>query len=191
MTGRTSGGTGQGNGAGQVGGRRGDDSGSLSDGELRGILDAMSQVMEKAFDRLDDQTRALDKLTVAIESLQAKPDSADPQRVAQVTAQGVRDTLLPHLVKIVSAMEELNGGKALLRERLRAMDREEARHGRWRFHPAAVVVGIPLALVLLLALAVPRAVAQTAVTCRATGGTWYEASERYPAACLFSKEEGE
>lgn len=150
------------------------------DKALHETLDLLSQVVASISDRLDRQSETLDRLAAA----QA---AASPDRVAGATALAVREALGPHLLKIVSVMEDLGGGKALLRERLRAMDREEARQGRWRTHPAALVVGIPLALILLLALAVPRAVAQTSVTCRATGGTWYEASERYPAACLFSR----
>ncbi len=43
--------------------------------------------------------------------------------------------------------------------------------GCWRVQPWAVVAGIPLALVIFLALTFPRAVAQTPLTCHATGGT--------------------
>lgn len=154
------------------------------DKALHETLDLLSQVAASISDRLDKQSGTFDRL----EAAQA---AASPDRVAGATARAVREALGPDLLKIVSVLEELGGGKALLRERLRTMDREEARQGRWRTHPTAVIVGIPLVLVLLLALAVPRAVAQTPLTCRATGGTWYEASERYPAACLFSTPQGE
>jgi hypothetical protein len=82
-------------------------------------------------------------------------------------------------------MDGLTGGKALLRERWRAFDREEARQGRWRFEPWAVSLGIPLALGLLLAAVMPSAVAQTPLTCRGAGGWWWVATERYPAVCVF------
>ena len=158
---------------------------SSLDAELRETLDLLSQVVASISDRLDRQGEVLDRLAKAQEQAQA---AASPDRVALTTAQAVRDTLLPSLTKLVGLLEELGGGKALLRERLRAMDREEARQGRWRNHPWAVVLGIPLALVLLLSLAVPRAVAQAPLTCRATGGTWYAATDRYPAACMFPAE---
>ena len=155
---------------------------SSLDAELRETLDLLSQVVASISDRLDKQGEVLDRLANAQEQAQA---AASPDRAAQITTQAVHDPLLPSLTKLVGLLEELGGGKALLRERLRAMDREEARQGRWRIHPWAVVGGIPLALALLLALVMPRAVAQTPLTCRATGGTWYAATETYPAACVF------
>jgi hypothetical protein len=85
-------------------------------------------------------------------------------------------------------MEGLTGGKALLRERWHAFDREEARQGRWRFEPLGVTVGIPLALGLLLAALMPSAVAQTPFTCRAASGWWLTQTERHPAACLFEAQ---
>lgn len=177
MKGPTSGGAGSGRG--------------LPEPELRAILDGMAQVMEQAFDRLDDQTRALHQLTAAVEALQAKPgDEAgvDPDRVAAATARSVSQTLVPELHKIVDTMEGLTGGKALLRERWRAFDREEARQGRWRFQPWAVTLGIPLALGLLLAAFMPSAVAQTPLTCRAAGGWWLTQTERQPAACVLNAQ---
>jgi hypothetical protein len=184
MKGPTSGGTGGRDGTGSPG--RG-----LTDAELRAILDGMSQVMEGTLDRLDDQTRALHKLTAAVEALGAKPGPAatiDLGGVSRVTGEAVRDALKPTLTKLVDVLETMTGAKALLRERMRAMDREEARQGRWRFQPWAVVVGIPLAALLALALTVPRAAAQFSPTCRLTGGTWYDATDSYTAACMYPKE---
>lgn len=156
---------------------------SSSDADLQATLDLLSQVVANISDRLDTQTATLDRLA----KTQAQP-APSPDRLAAATAQAVRDDLGPRLTEILDAMEVLNGGKALLNERWRAFDREEARQGRWRVQPWAVVLGIPLALVLLLALAIPRAVSQTPVTCRATGGTWWDATERYPAVCLFAAD---
>ncbi len=198
MSGPASGGTGRG-GASGAGGR---DNGSssapdLSPAELRVLLDGMSQVLERAFDRLDDQTRALDRVAAAMAEVnatlarQAKAEAADPQRVAHATAAAVRETIAPLLHKIVDAMEQLNGTKALLRQRMRAFESEEAIYGRWRLYPVTLVAGIPLLLAAVLALAVPRAVAQTSLTCRATGGEWWNETESYPAACLFSAERRE
>ena len=65
------------------------------------------------------------------------------------------------------------------------VDEEEARLGRWLFQPWAVTLGVPLGLGLLLAALMPSAVAQTELTCRAAGGIWWVATERYPAACTF------
>lgn len=152
-----------------------------SEVDLTETLDLLSQVVASISDRLDKQSETLDRLAAA----QA---TAPPDQVALANAHAVREALVPYLVKIVNVMEEMGGTKVLLRERLRAMDREEARQGRWRTHPAALIVGVPLALVLLLALAVPRAVAQTPLTCRATGGTWSEATAAYPTACLFATQ---
>lgn len=162
---------------------------SLPPAELAAVLDGMAQVMEKAFNRLDDQTRALHKLTATIEALGAKLDDeagTDPDRIAAATARSVAQTLVPELHKIVDTMDGLTGGKALLRERWRAFDKEEARQGRWRFQPWAVTLGIPLALGLLLAALMPAAVAQTPFTCHATGGLWLTPTEREPAACMLN-----
>ncbi|TNC44699.1 hypothetical protein FHG66_20535 [Rubellimicrobium rubrum] len=153
------------------------------DADLRDTLDLLSQVVAILSDRLDRQTATLDWLAKG--QLQAHA-ATSPDHVAAATAQAVTDALGPRLTEIVDAMEELNGTKAVLRERWRIVDREEARLGRWRVQPWAVVAGIPLALVIFLAFTVPRAVAQTSFTCRATGGTWWEATERYPAICLFA-----
>ncbi|TNC46477.1 hypothetical protein FHG66_18815 [Rubellimicrobium rubrum] len=161
---------------------------SSLDAELRETLDLLSQVVASLSERMDRQTEVLDRL-VEMQARDSVEANTSPDRVAALASTATTDAvgkiLLPSLTRLVGLLEELGGGKALLRERLRAMDREEARRGRWRTHPWAVVTGIPLALILLLAFAVPRAVAQAPITCHATGGTWYEASERYPAACLF------
>lgn len=183
MRGPTSGGNSRGGGNSDSSGR------GLPPAELAAVLDGMARVMEETFDRLDDQTRALHKLTAAVEALQAKlGDEAgvDPDRVAALTARSVSQALVPELHKIVDTMEGLTGGKALLRERWRAFDREEARQGRWRFQPWAVSLGIPLTLGLLLAAFMPSAVAQTPFTCRATGGLWLTQTERDPAACMLN-----
>ena len=98
--------------------------------------------------------------------------------------------------KLVDVMEDLTGKKEVLRQRLRAirrhdkMKREEARGDRWRSRPVAlaVVVGIPLLLVTVLALAVPRAAAHASLACRATGGTWSPATERFLSGCTYSAD---
>ncbi len=167
------------------GGARGGSGRDLPDAELRETLDLLGQLVANMSDRLDRQAAALDRLAEAQGQMQAQAAAFPPDHVAPAAAAAIRDALVPHLHKIVDVMQELNGGKALLRERWRAFDREEARQGRWRFQPWSVVLGIPLALVLVLALAVPRAVAQTPLTCRAFGGDWWGATQNYPAACYF------
>ena len=157
----------------------------ISDRELPETLDLIAKLVASVSDRLDKQGEALDRLAKGQAQTQA---TASPDRVATTTARSIRETLVPELHKIVDTMEELNGGKALLRERWRAFDREEARQGRWRFQPWAVVVGIPLALVLVLALLVPRAAAHASLTCRATGGTWSPATEHFLSGCTYSAD---
>jgi len=156
-----------------------------SDADLHATLDLLSQVVANISDRLDRQSATLDRLAKAQGQVQPP---ISPDRVAAATAQVVRDDLGPRLTEILDAMEVLNGGKALLNERWRAFDREEARHGRWKVQPWAVVAGIPLALVLLLALAVPRAAAHASFTCRATGGTWSPATEHFLSGCTYSAD---
>lgn len=157
------------------------------DADLRDTLDLLSQVVADISDRLDKQGHTLQAIGSTVTTLaQRKTEAHTSDRVADATARAVGKTLVPSLHKIVDAMEELNGTKAVLRDRWRIVDREEARLGRWKVEPWSVVLGIPLALLLLLALTVPRAVAQTPLTCRATGGTWWDATDAYPATCLFS-----
>jgi len=159
------------------------------DADLRDTLDLLSQVVADISDRLDKQGHALQAIGSTVTTLaQKEAEAPTSDRVADATARAVGKSIVPSLHKIVDAMEELNGTKALLRDRWRIVDREEARLGRWKFEPWSVVVGIPLALLLLLAFTVPRAVAQTPLTCRATGGTWWDATEAYPATCLFSAD---
>ena len=155
---------------------------SINDRELPETLDLIAKLVASVSDRLDKQGEALAKLTQA----QARAhESIEPQRIAATTARFIRETLAPELHKIVDAMEELNGTKALLRKRWQAVDEEEARLGRWRFQPWAITLGVPLGLGLLLAALMPSAVSQTELTCRAAGGIWWVATERYPAACTF------
>ena len=165
-----------------------------SDRELPETLDLIARLVASVSDRLDRQAEALDYLMQAQDRFHAQAQAAqatqarmqvEPDRVALVTAQSVHRTLGPELDRIRDTMAGLTGGKALLRERWRVFDAEEARQGRWRFQPWAVVLGIPLALGLLLAVLMPGAVAQTPFTCRAVGGEWWDHSERYSAACLF------
>ena len=154
----------------------------LPDRELPETLDLVATLVASVADRLDKQGEALDGL---VEAQGQAHERIDPDRVAAATARAVSQALVPELHKIVDTMDGLTGGKALLRERWRAFDREEARLGRWRFQPWAVSLGIPLALGLLLAAFMPSAVAQTPLTCRAAGGWWWVATERYPAVCVF------
>ena len=162
------------------------------DTHLHETLDLLGTLLAEVSRRVEVQGATLDRLAVAGEAQKAKPTTSssapapvDLGRLAQVTREAVREALNPTTARLVDILETLTGTKALLRERMRAIDRDEARQGRWRYQPWAVVVGLPLLLVTVLALTVPRAVAQTPLTCRATGGTWYDASEEYQAACMF------
>ena len=158
---------------------------SINDPEVPETLELIAKLVASLSKRVDDQTAALAKLAAA----QAQADArTDPDTLVRATAEATRRALIPELHKIVDTMEGLTGGKALLRERWRAFDREEARQGRWRFQPWAVVLGIPLGLGLLLAAFMPSAVAQTPLTCRAAGGLWWVQTERHPAACLFEAQ---
>lgn len=164
------------------------------DKDLHETLDLLGTLLTEVSRRVESQGAALDRLATAVEAQKARPGASagappvDLGRVAQVTREAVREALNPTTARLVDILETLTGTKALLRERMRAMDREQARQGRWRYQPWAVVVGLPLLLVTVLALTVPRAVAQTPLTCRATGGTWYDASAEYQAACMFLAE---
>ncbi len=173
---------------------------SIPDRNVPETLELIAKLLASVSERVDNQTEALNELTDALGELataeagalerivatqERTQVAADPDRVARATAHSVSQALVPELHKIVDTMDELTGGKALLRERWRAFDREEARQGRWRFEPWAVSLGIPLALGLLLAAFMPSAVAQTPLTCRGAGGWWWVATERYPAVCVF------
>lgn len=155
-----------------------------SDRELPETLDLIARLVASISDRLDAQGEALAKLTQA--QAQAH-DRIEPNRIAAATARDIRETLVPELHRIVGAMEDLNGTKALLRQRLRAASREESRASWWRRHvPFAATLAGAYALVLVFGLALPRLLAERDLTCWAIGGTWWEATERYPAACMFS-----
>lgn len=177
----TSGGDGRG-GAGGPGDR------GLSDAELRAILDGMSRVMEKAFDQLDDQTRALSKLAAAVAALEAKLDAgagagagADPERVAAVAYQAVRSAVLPALAELAQSVDTFSGKEELLRARLRGLRDRKVAESWWRPH-------LPAALWVLAALVavpvVPNALGLTETGCRLMLGTWYD-SEGRQDACSF------
>lgn len=154
----------------------------IPDRELPETLDLIAKLVASVSTRLDKQGEALAGLAKAQAQAHEK---IEPDRIAAATARSIRETLVPELSKIVDTMDGLTGGKALLRQRWRAFDEEEARQGRWRFQPWAVVLGIPLALVTVLVLAVPRAAAQTLLTCRVAGGEWLVPTDTLPAACTF------
>jgi hypothetical protein len=154
----------------------------IPDREVPEILDLIAKLVASVSTRLDTHGEAL--AHVAKAQAEAK-EGGDPDYVARATAEAVRRVLVPEVNKIVEALNELNGTKAVLRARWRIVDQEEARLGRWLFQPLAVSLGIPLALGLLLAAFMPSAVAQTPLTCRGAGGLWLVATERYPAACRF------
>ena len=90
------------------------------DTALRETLDLLAQLTASISDRLDRQATALDRLADDQAQMQAQAAAFPPDRVAPTTATAVRDALVPHLHKIVDVMQELNGGKAILRERLRS-----------------------------------------------------------------------
>ncbi len=174
---------------------------SIPDRNVPETLELIAKLLASVSERVDKQTEALDELTGALGELataeagalerivatqERTQAAADPDRTAALAARSVSQALVPELHKIVDTMDGLTGGKALLRERWRAFDREEARQGRWRFEPWAVSLGIPLALGLLLAAVMPSAVAQTPLTCRAAGGLWLTQTERDPAACMLN-----
>lgn len=152
--------------------------------EMLKTLQELSTAMTNISDRMNDQAKDLATLKRA-----KAQDSLDPDLLARSTAETVRRSLEPQIAKIVDAMRELNGTKAMLRERWRVVDREEARLGRWLFLPLTVTVGVPLVLAVVLAVTIPRAVAYTPFTCRMTGGTWYEPSERLLSACSYTSDE--
>ena len=158
---------------------------SINDREVPETLDLIAKLVASVSARVDDQSKALAELAKAQEEAQAR---TDPDRIAALAARTIHNSLIPELGKIVDAMQELNGTKALLRARWRVVDREEARLGRWLFLPLTVTVGVPLALASVLALVMPSAVSQTPFTCRASSGEWVAATERYSAACIFPLE---
>lgn len=155
----------------------------IPDRELPETLDLIAKLVASVSTRLDAHGEALDRLTKAHAQAQA---AASPDRTAQATATAVQGALVPHLHKIVDVMQELNGGKAILRERLRAVTREEARASRWRRHvPFSLTLLGAYALVLVFGLAFPRAMAEHSLTCRAIGGLWHGPDANLPATCTF------
>lgn len=92
---------------------------SIPDRELPETLDLIAKLVASVSTRLDTHGEALDRLTKAQAQAQA---AASPDRVAQATATAVQGALVPHLHKIVDVMQELNGTKAILRERLLSSD---------------------------------------------------------------------
>lgn len=161
---------------------------ATSEEEMLKTLQELSTAMTNISDRMNEQAK--DLATLKRTKAQAQPqDPVDPDHVARLAAHAVHQSLAPEIAKIVDAMRELNGTKAMLRERWRVVDREEARLGRWLFLPLTVTVGVPLVLAIVLAVTIPRAVAYTPFTCRMTGGTWYEPSERLLSACSYTSDE--
>lgn len=157
----------------------------------RETLALLAQLVASISDRLDGQAAALDRLAEAQEQARAHLAAVSPDRLSAATAKAVRDGLAPTLHGLVDAMEGLGGTKALLRQRLRAFEAEEAIWGRWRLYPLTLVAGIPLALVTVLVLTVPRAAAQTPLICRIAGGEWLVATDTLPAACIIQTGGGD
>ena len=161
----------------------------IPDRELPETLDLIAKLVASVSDRLDQQREALDGLAKAHTQAQV---TTSPDRVAQATASAVQGALVPHLHKIVDVMQELNGGKAILRERLRLVTAEEARASWWRRHvPFALTLLGAYALVLVFGLAFPRAMAEHSLTCWAIGGLWHGPDADLPATCTFWLPAGE
>lgn len=159
----------------------------IPDRELPETLDLIAKLVASLSTRLDTHGEALDRLAKAQAQAHTQAQAAaSPDRVAQATAAAVQGALVPHLHKIIDVMQELNGTKAILRERLRVVSQEEARASWWRRHvPLSLTLLGAYALVLVFGLAFPRAMAEHSLTCWAIGGTWYGPDLTLPATCTF------
>lgn len=152
------------------------------DEELHETLDLLSQVVADISSRLDHQGEVLDRLAETQERF-------DPNRMAATASTAASEALARPIDRLLDAIADLTGRKAVLRERLRNLKREESRASRWRRHlPLAWTSGAVLLLVLALVFGLPRAMAQVSPTCQAMGGDWYR-SANGQEACIFWLEE--
>lgn len=171
---------------------------SLSDDDLRETLDLLSTVVASVSDRIDSQTRAIDRLTkTAAETRQAAfaaRSQTDPELFTDLAGARINNSLSPAVdaqTQLVNMLAEeiqrlvvLNGEHKTTRDDLlKSIRREKFEAERWRKRiPFTAIFGF--VLVLGLGLGLPRFMAHNDTTCRIIGGQMLVPATGAPACVL-------
>ena len=171
---------------------------SLSDDELRETLELLSTVMASVSDRVDDQTKALDRInktaTEARQAAFAAKAQTDPERYGALVGQTIDGHLSETLQRLEYATNHLDRGTKQTaevlgqarqdqRDTLRSISNREERlrdwQARWPWFALGAVV-----LALAMSVALPRFLASYPSTCALIGGVWTSTTTGTDA-CVF------
>ena len=171
---------------------------SLSDDELRETLELLSTVMASVSDRVDDQTKALDRInktaTEARQAAFAAKAQTDPERYGALVGQTIDGHLSETLQRLEYATNHLDRGTKQTaevlgqarqdqRDTLRSISNREERlrdwQARWPWFALGTVV-----LALAMSVALPRFMASHPSTCAIIGGVWTSTTTGTDA-CVF------
>lgn len=171
---------------------------ALSDDELRETIELFSTVLASVSDRVDDQTKALDRInktaTEARQAAFAAREQTDPQRYADLAARLMDDRSAEIMGRTNEAADNLtraaNHTARVLTEA--ESDRKAAHQELWmregklerskRFLPWFALGAAVLALAMSVAL--PRFLADYPATCAVIGGVWTSTTTGIDA-CVF------
>ena len=171
---------------------------SLSDDELRETLELLSTVMASVSDRVDDQTKALDRINKTATEARQAAFAAKAQTAPENYGKVIAETLGQHLADAISTMDR--SANALDRKTdstigvlnkaekdkwdvingIRARERKvELFNDRRRWFALGAVV-----LALALSVVLPRFLASYPATCAVMGGVWTTTTTGTDA-CVF------
>lgn len=171
---------------------------ALSDDELRETLELLSTVLASVSDRVDDQTKALDRInktaTEARQAAFAAKAQTDPAHYGELVGKAIDGQINDNLVRMgrmaVDLGQQTNITRNVLKQAeedkwdvindIRARERKADRLKRslpWLGLGAVI-------LVLVLSVALPRFMASYPATCAVIGGVWTSTTTG-TNACVF------
>jgi hypothetical protein len=157
-----------------------------SDAQLRETLDLLAELVASVSDRVDDQTKALDRMSkTAAEARQAAfaaKAQTDPKAYGDLVGQAVAGRIaepLDDIERLSNALRQtalqvdrtLQKASAGQDQRLYAIHEREQKVDRFWDRTRWVAIGLPIFVAVLLMI-VPRFVALHPIGCTILGGNW-------------------
>jgi ABC-type transporter Mla subunit MlaD len=171
---------------------------SLSDDELRETLELLSTVMASVSDRVDDQTKALDRInktaTEARQAAFAAKAQTDPKHYGELVGRTIDGKINDNLIRMGGMIRDLFHASNKAQDALKkaeddqlailgqVRDRENKADRLKRALPWFGLGAVVLALALSVAL--PRFMASYPATCAVIGGIWRTTTTGVDA-CVF------
>lgn len=175
----------------------------LSDDELRETLDMVGTVLASVSDRVDTQTRTMDRLiktaTEARQAAFAAQNQTDPEQYGNLVGQAVAGKItdpLNHMIRVANVLsEQSRHTEAVLKkaeqdkwEILNDVRDRERQVDRWKTRLPWFALGA-VALIVALTVTLPRFSAINSTTCAVFGGEWVRTTEGNPA-CVHYQDRG-